>query len=104
MTSGFDEDRISTVPMGHEARDVPSSLEVRHAAKARLGLAPDTVLLSIFGFVGSYKGHEVAVRALRMLPPKFVLAVIGGRHPDAGNDQALNNILPPGARKTASGC
>jgi glycosyltransferase involved in cell wall biosynthesis len=30
---------------------------------------------------------------LRVLPSKYVLAVIGGRHPDAGEDQALNNML-----------
>jgi glycosyltransferase involved in cell wall biosynthesis len=93
VNSGFDSARVSTVPMGHEMRAVPSSLEIRNAAKAQLGLEPNSVLMSIFGFIGTYKGHEVAMQALRALPPKFVLAIIGGRHPDAGEDPALNNIL-----------
>ena len=38
----------------------------------------------MFGFVGAYKGHDIAVKAIKLLPKKYVLAVIGGRHPNSG--------------------
>jgi glycosyltransferase involved in cell wall biosynthesis len=53
------------------------------SAKARLGLPADAVLLTMFGFVGSYKGHLVAVRALAKLPRRFHLAICGGAHPES---------------------
>jgi glycosyltransferase involved in cell wall biosynthesis len=93
VNSGFDRQNIIVVPMGHEPREIPSDAATRRAAKARLGLSEDTVLLSMFGFIGSYKGHAVAVKALKTLPKNYVLAIIGGRHPDAGDDATLNNII-----------
>jgi glycosyltransferase involved in cell wall biosynthesis len=49
----------------------------------RLGKLPDgTVLLGCFGFVSKYKGIDVALRALRLLPSNFHLAIFGGLHPN----------------------
>jgi glycosyltransferase involved in cell wall biosynthesis len=52
-------------------------------AKERLGLPAGTVLLTMFGFVGAYKGHDVAVRALARMPERFHLAICGGSHPES---------------------
>lgn len=62
------------------------------SAKDRLGLAHETVLLTMFGFVGGYKGHEVAIRALAKLAPHFHLAICGGAHPES-DDQTLSQII-----------
>lgn len=62
------------------------------AAKEQLGLPSDSVLLTMFGFIGSYKGHDVAVRALAKLPKQFHLAICGGAHPEA-DDQFLDKLL-----------
>lgn len=62
------------------------------AAKEQLGLAPETVLLTMFGFIGRYKGHDVAVRALAKLPENFHLAICGGAHPEA-DDEFLDKLL-----------
>ena len=64
----------------------------RISAKARLGLPPSTVLLTMFGFVGGYKGHDLAVRALAKLPARFHLAICGGAHPES-EDRALATVL-----------
>lgn len=62
------------------------------AAKEQLGLSPDTVLLTMFGFIGRYKGHDVAVRALAKMPEHFHLAICGGAHPEA-DDEFLDKLI-----------
>ena len=62
------------------------------AAKEELGLPVDSVLLTMFGFIGRYKGHDVAVRALAKLPERFHLAICGGAHPEA-DDDFLDKLL-----------
>jgi glycosyltransferase involved in cell wall biosynthesis len=64
----------------------------RLSAKSRLGLPPSTVVLTMFGFVGGYKGHDLAVRALAKLPARFHLAICGGAHPES-DDRALANVI-----------
>lgn len=64
----------------------------RLSAKEQLGLPRSSVLLTMFGFVGSYKGHRVAIRALAKLPPQFHLAICGGAHPEA-DDHALAKVI-----------
>ncbi|TWT10687.1 hypothetical protein [Reyranella sp. CPCC 100927] len=44
-------------------------------------LPPDAKLIGTFGFLSSYKGFEVAIRALRLLPEDYHLLVFGGVHP-----------------------
>lgn len=61
-------------------------------AKEQLGLSPETVLLTMFGFIGRYKGHDVAVKALAKLPDNYHLAICGGAHPEA-DDEFLDKLL-----------
>ena len=56
------------------------------SAKEQLGLPGSSVLLTMFGFLGGYKGHDVAVRALARLPERFHLAICGGAHPESDDD------------------
>ncbi|WP_439669974.1 Glycosyltransferase [Cupriavidus necator] len=65
----------------------------------RLGQLPEgTVVLGCFGFVSKYKGIDVALRALRLLPPNFHLAIFGGLHPNeikqgVSIDAYVSNLL-----------
>ncbi|MEX3693369.1 hypothetical protein AB3X91_19080 [Paraburkholderia sp. BR14263] len=43
----------------------------------------DVVLLGCFGFTGSYKGIDTALRALHLLPENYHLAIFGGVHPES---------------------
>lgn len=80
--SGLPTDSITTLPMGFE--QLPHVVGGdRIAAKQSLGLPDDIRLVSIFGFVSNYKGHDVALDALKQLPKRYHLAVVGGAHPQA---------------------
>jgi glycosyltransferase involved in cell wall biosynthesis len=61
-------------------------------AKEMLGYSPTDKIVSIFGFVERYKGHEVAVETLKLLPKEYKLAVIGGMHPE-NDGNFLNQLL-----------
>jgi D-inositol-3-phosphate glycosyltransferase len=87
--------------MGVDDRRPELYRESRAAAKARLGLPNDAVVLSLFGFVAAYKGHEVAVQALKRLPDRFVLAVVGGPHPEGG-DATVDRILRLWAKRDSN--
>lgn len=61
-------------------------------AKASLGLPPGACLLTIFGFLGAYKGQDLAVEALRLMPDDVHLAIVGGMHPESC-DHFLGDLL-----------
>ena len=46
-------------------------------------LPADARIVGVFGFISEYKGFETAIRALRLLPENYHLAVFGGLHPEA---------------------
>ena len=93
VNSGLAPGCVSVVPLGYPLRDPSFLNDNRLAAKAKLGLSPDCILLTVFGFVAAYKGHLTAVAALKRLPPQYHLAIVGGSHPGNANDQTLNAVL-----------
>jgi glycosyltransferase involved in cell wall biosynthesis len=44
-------------------------------------LAPDAVLLGVFGFLNEYKGLGTAIQTLQHLPKNYHLLIFGGLHP-----------------------
>ena len=52
----------------------------------------DPIILGMFGFVSSYKGHEFALSIMDLLPSNFKLYIIGGRHP-ASEGEEIGKIL-----------
>jgi glycosyltransferase involved in cell wall biosynthesis len=48
--------------------------------------------LLIFGFVRAYKGYDMALAALRLLPNNFKLVIAGGKHPLAPRDRTLDAV------------
>lgn len=61
-------------------------------SKIQLGLQPEDRLLTIFGFIGEYKGHELALDTLEHLPENYHLAFVGGMHPE-NNSGFLEHLL-----------
>jgi glycosyltransferase involved in cell wall biosynthesis len=55
----------------------------RNDARKRLGYSAHEVWLTMFGFVGAYKGHDLAVQTLKLLPQNFRLMICGGSHPES---------------------
>lgn len=77
------------------ARDMAMTKPV---AKANLGLPEECVLLSVFGFVSTYKGGAFAAGLLEHLSSHFHLALIGGAHPDDLDDRAIDNVIAASGR------
>jgi glycosyltransferase involved in cell wall biosynthesis len=61
-------------------------------AKRSLGYPANSVVLSIFGFIGNYKGHDLAIESLASLPENYHLAIVGGMHPES-KDAFLDKLL-----------
>jgi glycosyltransferase involved in cell wall biosynthesis len=87
-------DREGLIALGVEASQinvvihgVPSVLPLpdREAARQALGVV-DRRVLTLFGFLSTKKGHDVALAALRHLPPDVLLLLAGDQHPDDQTD------------------
>ncbi len=87
---GFDVHSLNVLP--HACHAPKQFLISRENAKATLGFSPQSKLITIFGFLGKYKGHDLAVEALRRLPDDYELALVGGMHPES-NDSFLDEVL-----------
>lgn len=90
VRSGIPEAAVRVVPHGC----LPQRTHAidKSAAKRALGMDEGAKLLTIFGFIGPYKGHDIAVKALTHLPPEYRLAICGGSHPES-KDPFFNRLL-----------
>ena len=93
IKSGFSPESVLTVKHGITERKNITERITPKVAKEKLGLPVNSKILSIFGFVSSYKGYEVAIKSLKYLPEDYYLAIIGGSHPYAKNDTTVDHIL-----------
>ena len=71
-------------------------IERKFNKKKTLKKRNKSVVLSIFGFIAHYKGHEFALAILDLLPKHFKLSIIGGRHPNSDGDE-VGNLLKKAA-------
>jgi len=87
---GFPEGATHVLP---HACLPPRNLSLNQAdAKQELNLPPNAKLMSIFGFVARYKGHDLAIQALEELPPNYHLAIVGGAHPES-KEEFLDEVV-----------
>ena len=93
VNSGCARKSVTLRPHGIAERDASYLTISRDEAKVRLQLPADSVLLTIFGFVAAYKGHSLAVDALKKLPAKYHLAIVGGPSPTDSSDLTLDSIF-----------
>ena len=73
INSGLHPDQVIVIPHGVLNR----RLEFKPIDKR------DTINMSIFGFISSYKGYHTAIQALQLLPVNYTLTCMGGRHPNS---------------------
>jgi glycosyltransferase involved in cell wall biosynthesis len=64
-----------------DARLIRTSIS-RSSFPALSRLPSDAKVVAVFGFLGEYKGFDVAVRALHRLPENYHLFFFGGVHPN----------------------
>lgn len=81
VRSGLPESSVRLIPHGC----LPQRTHTLDSADAKraLGYSSADKLLTIFGFIGPYKGHDIAVDALTYLPSEYRLAICGGAHPES---------------------
>lgn len=94
IDSGIGASSIDVIPQGSPA---PASSTNGSEAKVSLGYEISSRLLVVLGFVSEYKGHRVALDAMRQLPEQYHLAVVGGPHPQV-NEHSYDRILERSAR------
>jgi len=76
--NGFPEAMIESVPTGIDAgRFRPGGEGGRAAARARLGLPQDRVLVGILATLRSWKGHGYLIEALKLLDSRISLVIVG---------------------------
>jgi glycosyltransferase involved in cell wall biosynthesis len=98
--NGFPAGRIESVPTGIDAgRFRPGE---RAAARLRLGVAADRVLVGIVATLRSWKGHRYLLEAMKLLPENVELAVVGDG-PQRAALEALIAKLDLGARVRMAG-
>lgn len=87
-----DKAKVLVIPHGipmisREYKELPSSI-----GKKILGVEGKRVL-TIFGFINSKKGYELAIDSLPELPDNVILLVAGGKMTDNPNDLEYHNDL-----------
>lgn len=60
--------------------------------KQEMSIKDNDVLVCTVGFISKTKGIDQAVKALRVLPKNFKLAIIGGTHPDSRDGAFFDSI------------
>jgi glycosyltransferase involved in cell wall biosynthesis len=63
--------------------DRPPTTDLIGELRTRLGLPADAVVVGVFGYLGGYKGLDTAIRALKELPSRYHLFVLGRQHPQS---------------------
>ncbi|MGC4006331.1 MAG: hypothetical protein QM811_25700 [Pirellulales bacterium] len=77
LCAGLPYDTLHVMP--HACLPQRQAVMSMEEAKQQLGLTADTCLMTIFGFLGAYKGHDLAIDALSYLPERYKLAIVGVR-------------------------
>lgn len=80
----FNYQRVSVHPL--KFVETSSSLVNSEKWKKQLGLSKEHLLVGVFGYISTYKGHEAAILALSNLPEKYVLLIAGRQHPQSVKD------------------
>ncbi|MEO0988370.1 MAG: glycosyltransferase [Cyanobacteria bacterium J06639_14] len=95
LESGFAPERLSVIEHGFPVRKrLQHSTEAQTDAKRALGIPEHAAVMSIFGFVSTYKGYDVAIRALARLPEHCYLIIAGGPHPEADpGEKTIQDVL-----------
>jgi glycosyltransferase involved in cell wall biosynthesis len=93
IDSGFISEKIHIVKQGVSFSKV-GFIDSYHKAslKKELGFPEDAIILSMFGFIATYKGYMTAIQALKLLPKEYHLLIIGMPHPEA-SDSTFDEIV-----------
>jgi len=84
---GVSRTRVYDHPLAFLNPELVSNLEPSSMIRS-LRLPEDTVTLGVFGFISEYKGTDLAVDVMKLLPQNYHLLIAGGLHPNESRAQA----------------
>ena len=76
-----------------EAEELRESVSISEFPLLLDNINQGDVLIGVFGFIANYKGIGIALKALKLLPTNFHLAIFGGLHPNSITNTSLNPEL-----------
>lgn len=82
----FDLKQITNYPICYFDQEEVGAIRAstdREQCLVQYGLDPARKYFAVCGFLGNYKGHLTAMKALEFLPEDWSLVVVGGEHPQA---------------------
>jgi hypothetical protein len=86
----------------HPLKIIPPDFQPDYGAldeiRSELAFTDKDVLVGMFGYISSYKGHSDALEAMRFLPPNYKLLIFGRQHPqtlksDGKTDAYLKELI-----------
>jgi len=80
----FNYQKVSVHPL--KFVELNSGLVDPDGWRKQLGLSKEHLLIGVFGYISTYKGHETAILALSNLPKEYVLLIAGRQHPQTVAD------------------
>ena len=86
ILQGIQADRVVDHPLAFVDREHKENLrnsDSRDILLSRFGFQNDDTLIGVFGFLSEYKGIDVAINAMRLLPENHKLLIFGRTHPEA---------------------
>jgi glycosyltransferase involved in cell wall biosynthesis len=94
LDSGFEKNSVHIIKQGVTFSNSIQNIneQEKKALKKQMGFPDDAVILSMFGFISTYKGYTTALNALKVLPANYYLLIIGTSHPNS-SDHALDRII-----------
>ncbi|MGF2038278.1 MAG: glycosyltransferase [Nostoc sp. CmiVER01] len=96
LDSGFADNSVHIIKQGvtfshtHNINKINGAEKI--ALKKKLGFPDEAIILSMFGFISTYKGYKTALNALKSLPENYYLVITGTSHPNS-TDNALDEIV-----------
>jgi glycosyltransferase involved in cell wall biosynthesis len=83
---GYDTDTVLAYPLVFFVKEKLTAYQKDFDCRSwreKHGIPLDKKVIGVFGFLGQYKGHMTALKALAHLPQDFCLMIAGGQHPAA---------------------
>lgn len=78
---GYDEDKIYVHPLKFVSPDRAINFDKLSKLKKRYSIEKGDKIIGMFGYISLYKGHTVALEAIKILPENYKLIIFGRVHP-----------------------
>ncbi len=89
----YQYDRVDVHPLKFVVENSVLDLTILDRIRFELGLLATDVLIGIFGFISSSKGHLDALSAIKLLPANYKLLIFGRQHPQTIEYEKANEYL-----------